>query len=222
MSDNLFDDATVAAPTGDTPTTKKVELDLDDAPFLRQEAEAPKAPAVPAPTQPKVAPPVAEPNSSKKKRKMLIIGAAGLLVVLIAAAVVLIFFRSPVAPPPAQVAAPNIVVVPSTTSPVPVYKEIVKNLDPFWVENIDPQGRSHFLICSFAIVVEDTMTEQEVESKKLIIRDAIYFYLHSKTFEVLQDTERTVAMKKDIVDTINNYMSSGKVKDVLFDRYLKQ
>ena len=71
-------------------------------------------------------------------------------------------------------------------------------------------------------VCDDVQAEQEIDRHMLVIRDAIYFYLRSKTFETLLDAKQVEGMKKDIVDTINNYLTRYKAKDVLFESYIGQ
>ena len=124
-------------------------------------------------------------------------------------------------PPPVDAPQPQIITVPTQTVPPPP-AESLKALDPFWVENKDAQGHSHFLICTFSIVCDDVQAEQEIDRHMLVIRDAIYFYLRSKTFETLLDAKQVEGMKKDIVDTINNYLTRYKAKDVLFESYIGQ
>ena len=205
---------------------KKVELDLDDAPFLQKEEEQrqdlPARPASRLPAEPAAPAPDAGTNS-KKKKLLIAAAAAGILIVLGAVAVWWFFLRAPAAPPvpPANAPQPQIITVPSQTVPPPP-AESLKALDPFWVENKDAQGHSHFLICTFSIVCDDIQAEQEIDRHMLVIRDAIYFYLRSKTFETLLDAKQVEGMKKDIVDTINNYLTRYKAKDVLFESYIGQ
>lgn len=206
------------------PANKKVELDLDDAPFLQKEEEQRKdPPARPASRPPAVQEAPAQDSGAGKKKKLIIIAAAaGVLLLVGAAAVWWFFLRSPAVPPPPPPNAPQpqIITVPTQTVPPPA--ESLKALDPFWVENKDAQGRSHFLICTFSIVCDDIQAEQEIDRHMLVIRDAIYFYLRSKTFETLLDAKQVESMKKDIVDTINNYLTRYKAKDVLFESYIGQ
>ena len=203
--------------------SKKVELDLDDAPFLQKEEEQRKdLPARPASRPPARSPVSAPDTGADKKKKLILAAAAGVLLLIGAAAVWWFFLRSPaVPPPPANTPQPQIITVPTQTVPPPP-AESLKALDPFWVENKDAQGRSHFLICTFSIVCDDIHAEQEIDRHMLVIRDAIYFYLRSKTFETLLDAKQVEGMKKDIVDTINNYLTRYKAKDVLFESYLGQ
>ena len=192
---------------------KKVELDLDDAPFLQKEEEQRQdLPARPASRPPaKPAAPAPDTGAGKKKKLIIMAAAAGILLLVGAAAVWWFFLRSPAVPPPPPVDAPQpqIITVPTQTV-------------PFWVENKDAQGHSHFLICTFSIVCDDVQAEQEIDRHMLVIRDAIYFYLRSKTFETLLDAKQVEGMKKDIVDTINNYLTRYKAKDVLFESYIGQ
>lgn len=220
------------AATNSAAAAKKVELDLDDAPFMGKDEEAPPQPpakkqdAPPAKAEKKADPP----DKKARKKKLMIIAGAAAAVLLIGGVAAWWLLsggsggEAPAdAPPPtdAPPVEPEVIVVPTQKAPV-IPAENMRALEPFWVENIDTNGSSHFMVCSFAIVSDDATADMEVAQKKLVIRDAIYFYLRSKTFEMLLDGKHTEAMKKDLVDIVNNYMSRSKVKDVLFERYIRQ
>ena len=204
---------------------KKVELDLDDAPFLQKEEEPRKEPPARAASQPPAKQAEAAPDAGKsRKRKILIAAAAaGVLLLLGAAAVWWFLLREPAAPPPppANAPQPQIITVPTQTAPPPS-TESVKALDPFWVENKDVDGRSHFLIWIVSSVCDNGQAEQEIDQHLLVIRDAIYFYLRHKTFEAILDAKQAETMKKDLVYTINNYLTRYKAKDILFESYIGQ
>ena len=85
--------------TGSAGAQKKVELDLDDAPFLQTEEKA--APPAPFDEQLPVTPDdgAAEEAARKRKKKRLIVMAACGVLVLVTAAVWWFFFRTPPPPP---------------------------------------------------------------------------------------------------------------------------
>ena len=78
---------------------KKVELDLDDAPFLQKEEEQRQdLPARPASRPPaKPAAPAPDTGAGKKKKLIIMAAAAGILLLVGAAAVWWFFLRSPAA-----------------------------------------------------------------------------------------------------------------------------
>jgi flagellar FliL protein len=202
----------------------KVQLDIDDAPFL-QEA-APKAPPPPPPAARdeaplEVPPPPAEDPSASRKKKIVIAGTALLALLLVGGGGALWWFvlRTPSTPPP----APQVVVVPSKP-PESAPAEFLIPLAPFWLELTGESPREKdkifFLVCKFTAVTKSEAILQEARNKVVVIRDALYFYLKNKSYEFLTEPANTQTIKNDLSSVINGYLSGGKVEDVLFERYL--
>ena len=124
---------------------RKVELDLDDAPFLKEQDPPPPAKKEDAPLQTtEEAPP---PN---KKKKLIIIAAAALVVVLVAAAAIWWFVLRTPPPPPPEPVKPEVIVVPTPKSPT-AKSDSVKELAPFVIPRQTAKG-ARFLICKFSTV----------------------------------------------------------------------
>ena len=192
---------------------RKVELDLDDAPFLQVD-EPPPPPAPVEETTP-------EPEGQGKgKRKKIIIIAAAAALVLIAAAVWWFFFRTPPPPPPAP-PEPEVIVVPS----IPANLEpgdIVQEFAPFVVPLGDNIKDASFLVCKFAAITKDPTVKQEMTRQELPLRDAIYFYLRGKDATFILDARNGEAIKKDLLSVFNDYLSQGKLEDIVFESYLSR
>lgn len=196
-------------------TLKKVELDLDDAPFLQ-----PDEPARPPahfdeniPAEEEVS------DKGKKKKKLLIIGAiAGAVLVIAAVLLWFFFFNSPPPPPPPEVSKPDVVVVPSVPA-APESQEIIRSFAPFVVP-ISDGGKTNFLICQFSAIANDPKVNQEITRQMLPLRDAIYFYLRGKESSYLVNASNAEAIKKDLVSIFNDYLSQGKIEDIVLESYL--
>lgn len=205
-------------------TVKKVELDLDDAPFLQPEQKEPEklpeavAAAADVPAEDEEA---AKAAKAKKKKLLLIIGAALLLVVILALAAVWWFVLRTPPPPPPEPPKPEVIVVPSTPAPEPS-KEIVKEFAPFIVPQKSSKGEQVFLICKFSALLSSPTVEREMQQNLLALRDAIYFYLRSKDNSFLTDARNGPAIKKDLLGVINDYLTQGKADDILFESYLSK
>jgi len=128
------------------------------------------------------------------------------------------FLRAP-APPVAEV-QPEIVVVPSKPQAA-APQEFVKNLEPFVVPR-HSGNRMHFLICKFAAVSTSPAIGAEMDHKMINLRDALYFYLSSKTDQFLLDGANVAEIKNDLMGVLNNYLSQGRIEDVLFESYLNE
>lgn len=195
---------------------KKVELDLDDAPFLQTEEKTPAKAEVPEDLEDR-----SEDDEKKKRKKKLILlaSAIGAGVLLLAAAVIWwFFFRTP-PPLPPSAPEPEVIVVPSTPGPVGE-QEIVREFAPFIVPTTDPDGKTGFLICRFSAITKDQAVNQEVQQQLLPLRDAIYYYLRSKDNAFLIDARNAPAIKQDLLSVFNDYLTQGKLEDIVFESYL--
>jgi len=206
--------------TGSAGAQKKVELDLDDAPFLQTEEKA--TPPAPFDEQLPVTPDdgAAEEAARKRKKKRLIVMAACGVLVLVTAAVWWFFFRTP-PPPPSEGPKPEVIVVP-TPAPGAQDNDIVREFATFVVPGKDSHGRTDFLICKFAAITHDPNIQREIERQLVPLRDAIYYYLRSKDRDFISDARNGAEIKKELLSVFNDYLTQGKVEDIVFESYLSR
>lgn len=199
---------------------QKVELDLEDAPFLdddeddEEEEEELEEVADPLLEEPE------SDDSPWYKKKPVIFGIIGALAVLVA---VLAFFALKTAPRPEPVAPQE----PQPTEQVqeevpeePEIEEFLVTLEPFWVEQKDPRGGIRFLVCQFTAITENEKLSYEITQKTTILRDAIYYYLRNKDLTFLSDKNNADALKRDILSVMNQYLSRDRLESVLIEQYL--
>ncbi|MCR4665684.1 MAG: flagellar basal body-associated FliL family protein [Desulfovibrio sp.] len=191
---------------------KKVELDIEDAPFLKEEPPEEKEEK---PTEPE------KPEEPKKKKKLLFIVVGAVAVVLIAGAGWFLFGgKSKPPPPPApEPPKPDVIVVPSKPATA-VAPDIIKEFERFVVPVGTSLSATNFLICKFSTVTKNPTVNAEIEQKMLVLRDAVYFYLRGKSYEFLLNPDNATTIKKDLVGILNDYLGHGKLEDVLLDSYL--
>ena len=194
---------------------RKVELDLDDAPFLTEQESPPPAKKEDAPLQ--VA---ADAPPNKKKKLILIAGAATLVVVLAAAAAVWWFVLRTPPPPPPEPVKPEVIVVPTPKTPT-AKPDSVKELAPFVIPRQTAKG-ARFLICKFSTVSQSPRVGMEIDQKLIPLRDALYYYLSSKTDAFLLDPANAPTIKKDLSGVLNDYLTQGRIDDILFESYLNE
>lgn len=222
MADQLLEKQDELSPelevkeSSDGAPLKKVELDLDDAPFLQAEEKAP--PPVPAELEP--ADDEADKARRKKKKLMILGGIAAAVLIIAAAAVWWFFFRTPPPAPPAG-PEPEVIVVPSTP-PVTGPAELVREFAPFIVPLKDPEGKTYFLICKFSAITKEPAVNQEMEQQRVPLRDAIYYYLRGKDSAFLLDAHNGESIKKDLLSVFNDYLTQGKLEDIVFESYLNR
>ena len=206
----------------------KVELDLDDSPFLDDdepdpEPEPEKEVAPPADV---VAPAQVEPSSFKdrllaSKKKLILIGGGTVLLLVVAIAVKLFFFSTEKTPPPPP-PEPEVIVEEPAPPPPPPVQTFVMQWEPFWVELKDTEGDSRFLTVQFNVPTENPVLFGEMNGKKFILRDAIFYYLRNQPIISLRDEARVQAFKSDLLTVMNEHLGSGKVSELLIQEYLVQ
>lgn len=196
---------------------KKVELDLDDAPFLRAEEKTPAEVPEDVPANPDED---AE-KARRRKKKMLILAGVGAVALVLAVIVVWWFFFKGPPVAPVEGPKPEVVVVPSTLPPAEP-RDIVRDFAPFVVPRDDSGGPTRFLICKFAAITREPSVNQEMEQQILPLRDAIYYYLRSKDSNFLLDARNGAAIKRDLLSVFNDYLTQGKLEDIVFESYLSQ
>ena len=159
----------------------------------------------------------------KKRIWMFPLCAAALLVVVVgvSAAWFLLKPGADDAPPPPVVEEikPEVIVVPSKQTPT-IVPDIVKTLDQFIVPTGDTLARTNFLVCRFSIITKNPGLETEIDNKMIPLRDAVYFYLRSKSYDYLLSPANGQDIKNDLVGILNDFLTTGKVEDVLLDTYL--
>ena len=193
---------------------RKVELDLDDAPFLTEQAPPPPAKKDDAPLQ------VAADAAPNKKKKLILIAGAALVVVLVAAAAVWWFVLRTPPPPPPEPVKPEVIVVPTPKTPT-AKPDSVKELAPFVIPRQTAKG-ARFLICKFSTVSQSPRVGMEIDQKLIPLRDALYYYLSSKTDAFLLDPANAPTIKKDLSGVLNDYLTQGRIDDILFESYLNE
>ncbi|MBZ2173373.1 flagellar basal body-associated protein FliL [Nitratidesulfovibrio sp. SRB-5] len=214
------------------PVEDKVELDLEDAPFLLPEEE--KAPPPPPPAAQSLA---LSPDGDAPKKKKFSLDLSGLLankkllIIVVAVLVLLVgggaawfLLRKKEAPPPPPEAAVQKIVVPQQAAPSPAEParpaQTILSWEPFWVEQKDAKGAIRFLVVKFSAPTENQKLVFEAQAKKVVIRDAVYYYLKNKSLTYLTDAANAETLKKDILAIMNEYLSIGKLEDLLIENYL--
>lgn len=200
---------------------QKVELDLEDAPFLEEEEEEEEE----QPEEQSAAPVALDPAPKTadpwyRRRKIIIPAGVGLLLLLVLLAWLALRPGSEPAPePPAP--AESAEAPPPPPAPEPEQpKDYMVTLAPFWVEKRDDQGTVRFLVCQFTAVTQDEKFSFEISQKTTILRDAVYYYLKNKDLTYLSDKNNVETLKADLLSVMNQYLSVGRLETILVDQYL--
>lgn len=222
----------VAGATGGS--LQKVELDLDDAPFLKK--DEPPPPARQEDVEPEPDDGAAQAKARARRKKLLIFGGAAALLLGLGGAGAAWFFGRTPPPAPPPLPGPEVVVVPAP-APVAEKKEYIKEFMPFVVprhmhaedgpalpaRGSVPVGTdTRFLVCKFSVLATDPNVSQELDRQMLPLRDAVYYYLLSKSSQFLTDAHNGELIKTDLRGVVNDYLTQGKIEDILFESYLNK
>ncbi len=204
-------------------SVEKVQLDLDDAPFLEDDEPEPEPVAEAVPSElPK------EENDSdlelelakKKKRKKIIIAISGFVLLIVAAAVTWFFVFSEPPPPPPPEIQPTVIVVPSAEK-LAGPKEYMVAFEPFFVPQ-SINGEIQFLQVVFSGATLEQELAQEMQDKSLVLRDAIYYYLRNKSHDYLTDATNLATIKQDLLNIVNNYVTADELEELFIENYLME
>lgn len=214
--------ADVAIDTSETSRgAQKVELDLEDAPFLEEEEEAAPEPVKPAASESLEA--KQEERKPLDKRKKLILLAAAALVLLLGAGVgvKLVFFGTKAKEPQKQAEQTEPAGEASNqTAAEPEPPEIQVRMDPFWVEQKQGPDQIRFLIVRMLLGTRDPAIAKEFEARIMQARNAIFYYLKNKDVHFLADEENTDKLKAELLLVINQYVTDGKFDTLMFEEYV--
>ena len=196
----------------------KVTLDIEDAPFLKEE-EPPKSVTKDLALDDGMGAGSEDEEAArkKKKKKQMLVGGSVLLLLLLAVGSWWFFLRTP--PPVATGPEPEIIKVPSVPKDVKPSEYLI-NFLPYWIELPDGKGGVVFLVCKFAAVTRNEVLTQEAQNKMITLRDAVYYYLKNKPYHFLIDPANVPTIKKDLSSVLSGYLAGGQIDDMLFESYL--
>ena len=202
--------------------TQKVDLDLDDAPFLEDEDDEEVVSEVEDET------PMLDDEDDEGpgtgglvallKNKFVLIGSGIILVLLIV--IVILLLREPEAPPPPPPPPPTEEQQPEAAPLVDEKPEILIRLDPFLIEQKDKDGEIRFLEVRVLLSTDEDGLAKQFKQETYTVRNALFYYLKNKDLQFLSDKENSDKLKKELLAIVNQYMGFGQFKTLMFDQYL--
>lgn len=201
---------------------QKVELDLDDAPFLEdveeEKEEEKKSQTEEEKTEEKEEKTEEEEKEEepKKKKKVIIFIALGLCILLISGGLYFFLTKSkeekPPPPPPRQVKVQE-------KPPPPKPEAIQYSFRPFWVD-YKVNNEHRFLHLTLTIEYIEKRINWELVQKNIVIRDEIYYYLKNKDINFFSDKKNIQTLKQDLMAIINQYLGYGKISAIYLKDFL--
>jgi flagellar FliL protein len=92
-------------------------------------------------------------------------------------------------------------------------------LETFLVNLSGSRGRK-LLKVNMELEVEGDKVQEEIEKRKPQVRDIIIILLSSKTYGQIASTEGKDYLKEEIRDTVNSFLTKGKIKRVMFTEFI--
>jgi flagellar protein FliL len=191
-------------------SARKVELDLDDAPFLefgQTGADEPSSGDEKKPSDGKGASQeqeqaLPETEATSIRPRLVLLASAAVAVLLIFTATIYLLLPASAPETPFSRDFPHLV-----------------SFEPFYIEQQGADGL-RFLQCRFAFPAGSAEVERELLTNRLLIRDGLFFYLTRREPAFLTQEEETVSLKRDLLTVINQYLTTGQLDEVLIDEYV--
>lgn len=204
--------------------TQKVDLDLDDAPFLEDDDDEEEEIAEVEEETPLLAVEEGEkkPGLGALFKNKLFLISLGVILILVVVIVILLL-REPDAPPPPPPPPPVEEPIVEEEVPIPEVEEIpeiVIRLDPFLIEQKDENGKIRFLEIRVLVSTDDEGLSRQFKQETFTVRNALFYYLKNKDLEFLSDKNNSDKLKKELLSIINQYMGFGQFDTLLFEQYL--
>lgn len=86
--------------------------------------------------------------------------------------------------------------------------------------NLSGNRGNKLLKVNMDLEVEGGKISEEIDKRKPQIRDIIIILLSSKTYAQLSTPEGKEFLREEIRDTVNSFLTSGKIKRVLFTEFI--
>lgn len=97
-------------------------------------------------------------------------------------------------------------------------KEMIK-LESFVVNMAGSRGRRIARV-SMEFEVDNDKVRDEIDSRTAQIRDIIIIILSSKTLESVSGKEGKDALREEVRDTVNGFLTKGKIKKIYFTEFI--
>lgn len=90
-----------------------------------------------------------------------------------------------------------------------------------YTTNLAPEGEEKFIKVQVVFELSNKSLEKEITEKLPVLQDRILYFLNSKTSEELR-VEKRAAVKTEILNDLNRYLTKGKIKNIYFSDLVMQ
>lgn len=203
--------------------TQKVDLDLDDAPFLEDEDEEEEIEAFESEEETPLLEEEEESSGFDLKallRNKLVLAFIGVILILIVVIVFLLLREPEAPPPPPPPPVEEVQETPLEEPEIPETPEILIRLDPFLIEQKDKDNNIRFLEVRIVVSTIDDGLARQFKQETYTVRNALFYYMKNKDLQFLSDKENSEKLKKELLAIINQYMGFGQFDTLLFEQYI--
>jgi len=95
------------------------------------------------------------------------------------------------------------------------------DIDEFIV-NIISADNNHYVKASLTLELSTEQSLEEIQKRMPQTRDAILLLLGNKTYEELQDLQGKNQLKAELMNRINSFLETGKVKSIYYTNFVVQ
>jgi flagellar FliL protein len=108
-------------------------------------------------------------------------------------------------------------------TPAPPKVEIgpIRSMDTFILNLADPSGK-RYLKVKMDLELSDDKLMAEIDKRLPQLRDAVLSTLSGKTFEDVAGVEGKMQLRAEMMAMLNQYLKSGKVKNIYFTEFIVQ
>jgi flagellar FliL protein len=97
----------------------------------------------------------------------------------------------------------------------------ILSLDTFIV-NLADKGGNRYLRVTMDLELGNSELEDEINKRMPQVRDSILMILPSKRFEDISTVQGKIALRDQILETINGFLSQGKITTIFFKEFVVQ
>lgn len=102
----------------------------------------------------------------------------------------------------------------------PTQKEAkVVAIEPFYVNLSGSEGYK-LLKVTMSMEVENAEVQDEISKRQAQIKDIVLLLLSSKTYGEISGENAKRKLKEEITDTVNSFLTKGKIKKILFTEFM--
>jgi flagellar FliL protein len=97
----------------------------------------------------------------------------------------------------------------------------IHGLETFIV-NLADKGGNRYLRLTMDLELGNPELETELQKRLPQVRDSILMILPSKRFEDISSVEGKIALRDEILSTLNEYLTQGKITNIYFKEFVVQ